>query len=75
LGERTQDPLTMYMSDVYTVSPSLCGLPAISVPCGKDRNGLPIGLQVIGRYFDEATLLRVARAVELTAGQLFAHGQ
>ncbi len=69
LGERTQDPLMMYLSDVFTVSASLCGLPAISVPCGKDAHGLPIGLQVIGRAFDEATVLRVARAVEMVTEQ------
>ncbi len=69
LEERTQDPLTMYLSDVYTVPASLCGLPAISVPCGKDGKGLPIGLQVIGRPFAESMVLRVARAVENAVGQ------
>ncbi|MBC7187038.1 MAG: Asp-tRNA(Asn)/Glu-tRNA(Gln) amidotransferase subunit GatA [Calditrichaeota bacterium] len=69
MGERTVDPLTMYLSDVYTVSASLCGLPAISVPCGRDANGLPIGLQIIGRPFDEGTVLRVARAVEIAWAQ------
>jgi len=69
LGERTRDPLSMYLSDVYTVSASLCGLPAISVPCGKDEHGLPIGLQIIGRPFAESTVLRVARAVEIAQGE------
>jgi aspartyl-tRNA(Asn)/glutamyl-tRNA(Gln) amidotransferase subunit A len=69
MGKRTVNPLTMYLSDVYTVSASLCGLPAISVPCGRDANGLPIGLQVIGKPFDEGTVLRVARAVEIARGQ------
>jgi len=64
LGERTADPLSMYLSDVFTVGASLAGLPAISVPCGFSREGLPIGLQVIGRRGDEATMLRVADAVE-----------
>jgi aspartyl-tRNA(Asn)/glutamyl-tRNA(Gln) amidotransferase subunit A len=69
LGERSRDPLSMYLSDVYTVSASLCGLPAISVPCGKDEHGLPIGLQIIGRPFAESTVLRVARAVEIAQGE------
>jgi len=59
IGEKTDDPLTMYLSDVYTVSVNLAGLPAISMPCGKDPRGLPIGLQLIGKPFDEGTLLRV----------------
>jgi aspartyl-tRNA(Asn)/glutamyl-tRNA(Gln) amidotransferase subunit A len=64
LGARTADPLTMYLSDVLTISVNLAGLPAVSVPCGFDDAGLPIGLQVIGRRFDEATVLRVAAAHE-----------
>jgi len=63
LGERTADPLQMYLSDVFTVAANLAGLPAVSVPCGlSDR--LPVGLQVTARPFDEATLLRVADALE-----------
>ena len=69
LQERTRDPLTMYLSDVYTVPASLCGLPAVSVPCGKNKQGLPIGLQVIGKPFAESMVLRVARAVEIVLGQ------
>ena len=64
LGEKTADPLTMYLSDIFTISVNLAGLPALSVPCGFDRAGLPIGLQVIGRPFDEATVLRVGHAYE-----------
>src|SRR5688572_11333952 len=63
LGEKTDDPLQMYLADVFTVSANLAGLPAISVPCGfSDR--LPIGLQLTGRLFDESTLLRVADAYQ-----------
>jgi aspartyl-tRNA(Asn)/glutamyl-tRNA(Gln) amidotransferase subunit A len=64
LGAKVQDPLAMYMSDIYTVSPSLAGLPAISVPCRTRVNGLPVGLQIIGRAFDEKTVLKVAYAFE-----------
>jgi len=62
-GEKS-DPLAMYMNDVYTIPASMTGLPAISVPCGFNGSGLPIGLQLIGRPLDEATLLRVAHAYE-----------
>jgi len=68
LGARTADPVTMYLSDVFTISVNLAGLPGLSVPCGFDADGLPIGLQLIGRRFDEATLLRVAAAHEAAAG-------
>ena len=64
IGERTHDPLAMYLSDVYTVTANLAGLPAVSVPCGNDTDGLPIGLQIIGKQFDEARILQVARMVE-----------
>jgi aspartyl-tRNA(Asn)/glutamyl-tRNA(Gln) amidotransferase subunit A len=64
LGERVSDPLQMYLGDVFTVSANLAGLPAISVPCGFTHNGLPIGLQLTGRMFDEMTLLRAAYAYE-----------
>src|SRR3989441_440812 len=53
LGEKTADPLTMYLSDIFTISVNLAGLPALALPCGFDSAGLPIGLQVIGRPFDE----------------------
>jgi aspartyl-tRNA(Asn)/glutamyl-tRNA(Gln) amidotransferase subunit A len=64
LGEKLDDPLAMYLSDVYTVPVNLAGLPGISVPCGFDSRGLPVGLQLIGKPFDEETLLRIARAAE-----------
>ena len=68
LGERVADPLQMYLGDVFTVSANLAGLPAISVPCGFTRERLPIGLQLTGRRFDEATLLRIADAYERDTG-------
>jgi aspartyl-tRNA(Asn)/glutamyl-tRNA(Gln) amidotransferase subunit A len=64
LGEKTDDPLQMYLADVFTVSANLAGLPGISVPCGFSTDGLPIGFQLMGRMFDEATMLRVADAYE-----------
>lgn len=64
IGEKTQDPLQMYLSDIYTISVNLAGLPAISLPCGFDNAGLPIGLQLIGQPFDEATILRAAYGYE-----------
>jgi aspartyl-tRNA(Asn)/glutamyl-tRNA(Gln) amidotransferase subunit A len=64
LGEKMDDPLAMYLSDVYTVPANLAGLPGISLPCGFDSKGLPVGLQLIGKPFDEETLLRIARAAE-----------
>ncbi len=65
LGEKVDDPLQMYLSDIYTISVNLAGLPAISLPCGFSKAGLPIGLQLIGKPFDEETMLRAARAYEL----------
>jgi aspartyl-tRNA(Asn)/glutamyl-tRNA(Gln) amidotransferase subunit A len=64
LGEKCEDPLQMYLSDIYTISINLAGLPAISVPCGFSKAGLPIGVQLIGRPFEEETLLRAAHAYE-----------
>ena len=64
IGEKTDDPLQMYLSDVFTVPVNLAGIPAISVPCGFNSAGLPIGLQLIGKPFDEETVLRVAHAFE-----------
>jgi len=64
LGEKVDDPLAMYLADIYTVTANLAGIPGISVPCGENREGLPIGLQIFGRHFDEATVLRVAHAYE-----------
>jgi aspartyl-tRNA(Asn)/glutamyl-tRNA(Gln) amidotransferase subunit A len=64
LGERAEDPIQMYLSDVFTVSANLAGLPAISMPCGLTGARLPVGLQLTARAFDEATLLRVADTLE-----------
>jgi aspartyl-tRNA(Asn)/glutamyl-tRNA(Gln) amidotransferase subunit A len=64
LGERIEDPLQMYLSDIFTISVNLAGNPAISVPCGFSRAGLPIGLQLIGRPFEEELILRGAHAYE-----------
>lgn len=64
LGEKVDDPLAMYLADIYTVTADLAGIPGISVRCGETREKLPIGLQVLGRHFDEATILRIAHACE-----------
>ncbi len=66
LGESLSDPLKMYLGDIYTVSVNLAGLPGISLPCGFDRNGLPVGMQLLARAFDEKTMLRAAYAFEQT---------
>jgi aspartyl-tRNA(Asn)/glutamyl-tRNA(Gln) amidotransferase subunit A len=66
LGEKTADPLTMYLSDIFTISANLAGIPGISLPCGLNSRGLPIGLQILARPFDESTLLRTAHAFERT---------
>ncbi|TAN42657.1 MAG: Asp-tRNA(Asn)/Glu-tRNA(Gln) amidotransferase subunit GatA [Nitrospirae bacterium] len=63
-GEKTTDPLQMYLSDIFTISINLAGVPAISLPCGFAVNGLPIGLQLIGKHFDEASVLKAAYAFE-----------
>jgi len=68
VGEKTADPVSMYLNDVFTVTVNLAGLPGISVPAGLTASGLPLGLQFIGKAFDEATVLRAARAVELASG-------
>jgi aspartyl-tRNA(Asn)/glutamyl-tRNA(Gln) amidotransferase subunit A len=73
LGERTDDPLQMYLADVFTVSAPLAGLPAISVPCGFTRDRLPAGLQFTGRAWDEATLFRIAGAYERATPWAAAH--
>jgi len=64
LGERTADPLAMYLADIYTVTGSLAGVPGISVPCGKTPEGLPVGLQIFGPHFGEDRILRLAQAFE-----------
>jgi aspartyl-tRNA(Asn)/glutamyl-tRNA(Gln) amidotransferase subunit A len=64
LGEKADDPLAMYLADIYTVTADLVGIPGISVPCGSSKDGLPIGLQVFAKHFQEGTMIRVAHAVE-----------
>jgi len=59
LGEKLDDPLQMYLADIYTISANLAGIPAMSIPCGFTADHLPIGLQLMGRHFDEETLLTV----------------
>ena len=68
IGDKMDDPIAMYLNDVFTVPINLAGLPAISVPAGLDARGLPLGLQLIGRAFDEDTLFRAAQAIETAAG-------
>jgi aspartyl-tRNA(Asn)/glutamyl-tRNA(Gln) amidotransferase subunit A len=67
LGEKVDDPLAMYLADIYTVTADLAGIPGISVPCGQTKDKLPIGLQILGRHFDESTILRIAQASENAA--------
>ena len=67
LGERTADPLSMYLSDYYTTPASLAGIPAISIPCGLSE-GLPVGLQLIGPAFSESRILDAAHALERAIG-------
>jgi len=67
LGEKTADPVEMYLSDIYTIAVNLAGLPGMSLPCGFDAQGLPIGLQLIGDYFAEARMLNVAHQYQLAS--------
>jgi aspartyl-tRNA(Asn)/glutamyl-tRNA(Gln) amidotransferase subunit A len=67
LGEKSNDPLAMYLADIYTVTADLAGIPGISVPCGETKEKLPIGLQILGKHFGEGTILRVAHAYEQAA--------
>ena len=64
MGERLADPLTMYLSDIYTISVNLSGIPAVSVPCGFTEEGLPVGLQIMGKAFDEAIILSLGHAYQ-----------
>jgi aspartyl-tRNA(Asn)/glutamyl-tRNA(Gln) amidotransferase subunit A len=68
IGEKTADPLQMYLADIYTVTGSLAGVPGISVPCGKTREGLPVGMQILGPHFAEGRVLQLARAFEKAGG-------
>ena len=67
LGEKANDPLAMYLADIYTVTADLAGIPGISVPCGRTKEKLPIGVQILGKHFDESTILRLAHAYETKA--------
>ncbi|MBZ5577627.1 MAG: Asp-tRNA(Asn)/Glu-tRNA(Gln) amidotransferase subunit GatA [Acidobacteriia bacterium] len=64
LGEKVDDPLAMYLSDIYTITGDLAGIPCMSVPCGKTAEGLPVGMQILTRHFDETTMFRLADAFE-----------
>jgi aspartyl-tRNA(Asn)/glutamyl-tRNA(Gln) amidotransferase subunit A len=73
LGEKLDDPLQMYLSDIFTLSANLAGIPAMSIPCGLSQDNLPIGLQLMGNYFDEATLLNVAHQYQQTTDHHLLH--
>ncbi len=64
IGEKSDDPLKMYLSDIYTIAVNLAGIPGISIPCGFDDKNLPIGLQILSPAFTEAKLLQIARMYE-----------
>jgi aspartyl-tRNA(Asn)/glutamyl-tRNA(Gln) amidotransferase subunit A len=64
LGEKADDPLAMYLADIYTVTANLVGVPGITVPCGNSKQGLPIGVQILGKHFEESTVLKTAHVVE-----------
>jgi aspartyl-tRNA(Asn)/glutamyl-tRNA(Gln) amidotransferase subunit A len=66
IGEKVDDPVAMYLSDIYTITGSLAGIPCMSVPCGRTREGLPVGMQILTRHFDEPTMFRLADAFERT---------
>jgi aspartyl-tRNA(Asn)/glutamyl-tRNA(Gln) amidotransferase subunit A len=68
IGEKIDDPLAMYLSDIYTITGDLAGIPCMSVPCGKTREGLPVGMQILSRHFDEAGMFRLADAFEKAGG-------
>jgi aspartyl-tRNA(Asn)/glutamyl-tRNA(Gln) amidotransferase subunit A len=64
LGEKSSDPLEMYLNDIYTTSANLAGIPGINIPIGKDSNGLPIGIQLLANQFDELSLLQMSHFIE-----------
>jgi aspartyl-tRNA(Asn)/glutamyl-tRNA(Gln) amidotransferase subunit A len=68
IGEKIDDPLTMYLSDIFTLSANLAGIPGLSVPCGFSKDGLPIGLQIMGNHFNEEMILKVAYGFEQATG-------
>ena len=69
IGEKGDDPIAMYLNDVFTVTVNMAGLPGIAVPAGLDGQGLPLGLQLIGRPFDEETLFSLGQVIEQAAGK------
>jgi aspartyl-tRNA(Asn)/glutamyl-tRNA(Gln) amidotransferase subunit A len=68
IGEKIDDPLTMYLSDIFTLSANLAGIPGMSVPCGFSRQGLPIGLQLMAKHFNEEALFKLAYNFEQATG-------
>jgi len=68
IGEKIDDPLEMYLSDIYTITGDLAGIPCMSVPCGKTSEGLPVGMQILTKHFDETTMFRIADAFEKAGG-------
>ena len=68
IGEKVNDPIAMYLSDIYTITGDLAGIPCMSVPCGKTAEGLPVGMQILTKHFDEAKMFRVADAFERAGG-------
>jgi aspartyl-tRNA(Asn)/glutamyl-tRNA(Gln) amidotransferase subunit A len=71
IGEKIDDPMAMYLSDIYTITGDLAGIPCMSVPCGTTAEGLPVGMQILTRHFDETRMFRLADAFERAGG---AHG-
>jgi aspartyl-tRNA(Asn)/glutamyl-tRNA(Gln) amidotransferase subunit A len=67
LGEKVDDPVSMYLSDIFTITGDLAGIPCMSVPCGATAGGLPVGLQILARHFDESTMFRVAHAYQVAS--------
>ena len=68
IGEKIDDPMQMYLSDIFTITGDLAGIPCMSVPCGKTAEGLPVGMQILTRHFDEAGMFRLADAFERAGG-------
>jgi aspartyl-tRNA(Asn)/glutamyl-tRNA(Gln) amidotransferase subunit A len=68
IGEKIDDPLEMYLSDIYTITGDLAGIPCMSVPCGNTASGLPVGMQIMTRHFDETGMFRLAYALERAGG-------
>src|SRR5205085_4416803 len=70
IGEKVADPVAMYQSDIYTITGDLAGIPCMSVPCGATAEGLPVGMQILAKHFDEAGMFRLAEAFEKVRGDL-----